>query len=314
MSLKVRPSALLCAICRAGGKPGSENDSLIKALRNNPRTPVTLVCDTESAYRCKMETVVNDFPGSMKRIKRDLDILQMLGLVPGSTRPADELFRRIADKIKTSGNICGPVETKNPVWQGCPYANSGYYGKGLKKWRELIIPERNKNEKEQAKIDSVTKMHNAEKLEIRPHHLLCTICFYGNGLDGPLENDNIYEFVAIMKENNNVPIVLVRGCCMLCAPCENYDPKSGLCVNVPGISLRDDKKDLEVLSILQMNFGDELPARKLYGKIFKKINSTQEVCGFDNTVTAPEWSVCGSCKRKVYEKSWRRFAKDVLNY
>ena len=61
------------------------------------------------------------------------------------------------------------------------------------------------------------------------------------------------------------------------------------------MSLRDQKKDLDVLQLLGLSYGDTLPARCIYALLFKKICSTRQICGYgDGIVRAPEWSICGT--------------------
>lgn len=95
------------------------------------------------------------------------------------------------------------------------------------------------------------------------------------------------------KRDLDVPVKLVRGCCMICEPCRKYDPESGLCRGGLGMNLRDQKKDLEVLQRLGLEYGDVLPARDLYALLCARIHSTTVVCGWgDRVVRAPEWSIC----------------------
>ena len=60
------------------------------------------------------------------------------------------------------------------------------------------------------------------------------------------------------------------------------------------MGLRDQKKDLDVLQNLGLEYGSTMPARQLYNLLFKKIQSTRQICGYnDGTVRGPEWSICG---------------------
>jgi hypothetical protein len=120
-------------------------------------------------------------------------------------------------------------------------------------------------------------------------------CFYGdgNGL-APIAEDNLYEAIDVVRKNPDIPITLVAGCCMICPPCSHHDPASNLCVGANAMGLRDQKKDLDVLQRLGLRFGDSLPARELYARLFRAIGSTREVCGYgDGIVRAWEWTICG---------------------
>ena len=81
---------------------------------------------------------------------------------------------------------------------------------------------------------------------------------------------------------------------MICPPCSHYDPQTSLCIGGVSMSLRDQKKDLDLLYRLDLAYGDELPAREYFGRLYERIASTTEICGNGNGVeTAPEWRVCG---------------------
>jgi len=61
----------------------------------------------------------------------------------------------------------------------------------------------------------------------------------------------------------------------------------------------DQKKDLDVLQKLgleygDLEYGDTLPARKLYELLYERIPSTRDVCGYgDGQERAFEWRICG---------------------
>ena len=99
--------------------------------------------------------------------------------------------------------------------------------------------------------------------------------------------------VDLMRTNPEIPVTLIRGCCMICPPCPDYNPATGLCSGVESMSLRDEKKDLDVLQALGLEYGDTLPARKLLNRLFEEIHSTTQICGFgDGVARSPEWSIC----------------------
>jgi len=71
------------------------------------------------------------------------------------------------------------------------------------------------------------------------------------------------------------------------------------------MSLRDEKKDLAVLQKTGLRYGDILSARTIYRRLFDRIHSTTEICGYgDGLERAPEWSVCGGKDgRTEYKKA-----------
>jgi len=310
-SLSLRPYELMCIVCKIGaGKSGFRNKRLteiLKKIRKQPDMPVTLQCNTDSVYEYQNPgKKSSSCGGQLFNKKHDLDILQRLGLVPGATRPARVLFNRLLQNITTTQDICGYKDNNSKDWKGCDYAFTGNYEKGQAKGSRAIIRLRTTKAMTAAKKRSVRLMRSAKRLLIRPHHLICMTCFFGDHMDKfePIDEDNLYEVIDIMRKNPNIPVTLVRGCCMICPPCPDYDVKNNLCVGSNSMSLRDEKKDLDVLQQLDLQYGNTLPAKELYALLFKKIYSTKQICGYgDGAVRAPEWSVCGSPKGKyVYCK------------
>ena len=70
------------------------------------------------------------------------------------------------------------------------------------------------------------------------------------------------------------------------------------------MSLRDQRKDLDVLQRLNLNYGDTLPARTLYAKLLRRIRSAREICGFQDCIARGEtWTICGTVTQRAYERS-----------
>jgi len=243
--------------------------------------------------------------GALFNEKRDLDILQRMGMVPGDTRPARDLIERMLQSIKTTKNLCGYAgDHATPTWRGCPQALCGAFERGCSKAFANLIPSRPSREKATAKKTTAAAMYRAARLYIRPHHLMCMACFYSRQVFAPIVEDNLYEALDIMRKNPTIPVTLVRGCCMICPPCSAYDAATGLCVGSHGMSLRDQKKDLDVLRRLDLNYGDTLPARTLYVKLFRRIRSAREICEFQDGLACGEtWTACGTAAQKAYERS-----------
>lgn len=310
--LDVRPYQLMCIVCRIG--QGSTDDlgderlsDILAAVREDPIRPIRLRCHSDSVYRYQNPGREADTPeGNLFNEKRDLDILQRLGLVPGDTRPAIDMFERLLKNVPTAVGICGYQTTTSEAWRGCERAAGGDYEKGRVMGMSAVIPPREKADKVRAKKTSVEAIHEAGVLLIRPHHLMCMSCFHGGKAKlAPIVEDNLYEAIDAVQKNPAIPIRLVRGCCMICPPCSHYDPKSKLCIGGRSMALRDQKKDLDVLQKLGLEYGDTLPAKELFALLYERIPSTRLICAWgDGEERAPEWGICGEPEgREPYEKA-----------
>ncbi|MBN1444793.1 MAG: hypothetical protein JW957_01635 [Candidatus Omnitrophica bacterium] len=296
-NLKVRPYQLMCIICKsAGGFDKTAGDRKLKKILNkikkNPDCPVTIVCNVSGNYSYQNPGRENDTSaGRLSNVKRDLDILRLMGLVPGTTMPARALTEKLLNSVMTSSSICtGKKDSK--IWKGCGKAESGNYEKARKKGLDAIIPARPVTERKKAKKISVKKMYDSKILSIRPHHLMCMACFSaGEKADAPIPEDNLYEAIDIVRKNPGIPVRLVEGPCMICSPCKAFLPEKNICTAGYSMSLRDEKKDLDVLYKLDMEYGMILPANELFNKLFSVIKSTKEICGFGDGVNrSEEWT------------------------
>lgn len=288
--LPIRAGDLLCLRCLNGGAPLSnmyELEGLLLKIKADPDLRLRIETDFD-----EVGVPTSNVEGSPIHRKRDLDVLQRLGLVPGSVRTARELFRRVDERIPNLDGIC-LFEGASKAWGQC--SGSSYYSKGA---QGLIVP-RDKAEMEEAKKVSVQEIAAAEELFIRPHHLMCITCFIGGGGREPLAVDNLYEVWVRICQEPEIPITLVEGCCMICPPCHAYDPKRNVCITSCG--LRDRKKDLDVLQRLDLMPGDTLPARQLYSRLFETVPTPQGICDYGDT-TSPEWESCGGSRSGNYEK------------
>jgi hypothetical protein len=299
--LEVRPYQFLCLVCRIGeGATESMGnrrlDAILRVVRENPNVPVTLRANVDSVYRYQNPGRAEDTPeGELFNDKRDLDVIQKLGLVPGETRPALELFHRLFEKIPTVRGLCGFERVTAEAWRGCPRAFSGHYEAGHARGISAVIPRRAPDEKARFKTTSAQEVYETRPLRIRPHHLMCMACFHG-GRDkiAPIAEDNLFEAIDVIQKDPNVPVTLVPGCCMICPPCSKYDPATNLCVGGNGMGLRDQKKDLDVLQRLGLTYDVTLPARELYSRLFQAIHSTRQICGYDDGIVRGwEWTICG---------------------
>ncbi|MFC1525734.1 hypothetical protein ACFL6X_02865 [Candidatus Latescibacterota bacterium] len=298
--LDVRPYQLMCAICSLGCETsqGVAHDNarvLLEAVRGGASLPLRLRCNVDSVHAYQNPGRGDDTSeGELYNEKRDLDILQKLGLVPGDARPARELFLRLLDAIASPQGICGYGEATSRDWSGCPRVSSGDYERGHALGLGAVVPPRDDGAKAAAKERSAPELYDTVPLQIRPHHLMCMACFHGGRADlDPIAEDNLFEAIEAVQKSPNLPITLVRGCCMICPPCSQFDPATQLCVSPHAMGLRDQKKDLDVLQLLGLQYGDTLPARELYGRLFAAVEDTTQVCGYgDGVARSREWSVC----------------------
>jgi len=312
--LEVRPYQLMCVVCRLGEGRGDDLGvprltEILRVVRQDRKTPVTLRVNVDTVYCYQNPGHADDTPeGELFNAKRDLDILRRLGLVPGDTRPAVDMFERLLANVPKAEGICGYGPAASATWRGCPRAASGFYEKGHASGIKAILPPRSKAEKAEFKRRTAAEVYTAKALRIRPHHLLCMSCFYGRSKKlAPIAEDNLFEAIDAIHKNPEVPVTLVPGPCMICPPCSHYEPSTNLCLGGHSMALRDQKKDLDVLQRLGLKYGDTLPARKLYEMVFQRIASTRDICGYvDGKETATEWSICsGAVKDDGYQKARR---------
>jgi len=296
----VRPYQLVRIVSKIGaGRMDDLGDerltAILQAVRQDPTLPLTLRCNVTTAYAYQNPGHAEDTPeGDLFNARRDLRLLQRIGLVPGDTRPAIELFRRLLDNVETAEGILWFDEINSNTWRGEPRENC-HYKEGRALGLEAIIPRRSVEERAHVKETSVQAMYEAETSKIRPHHLMCMSCFYGGREElGPIDEDNLFEAIDIVQKNPEIPIQLICGPCMICPPCDGYDPPSKRCVAGIGMALRDELKDLDVLQRLGLKYDDVLPARELFTRLYERIPSTRVICGHgDGVVRGPEWRVCG---------------------
>ncbi len=227
--LKVRPYQLMCIFCQLergfeNSKIGKKLKKIYEEIKENPIRPILLVCNVKGIYSFQNPgKVYNTDEGELYNKKRDIDIIQRMGLTPGIIMPARFLIEKLLESIESTRGICGYGMVKSKIWKGCKYAESGYYEEARKKGIKLIVAERNIDECKKAKEISLRRMYKARILKIRPHHLLCMACFAGNEKGGNIiQEDNLYEAVDIIKKNLDIPIKLVEGPCMICPPCKSY--------------------------------------------------------------------------------------------
>ena len=319
-SMVVRPYELVHIVC-AIGKGQSEDtgsprlNAILAAARKNPLLPLELRANVDSLYRYQNPgRELDTAEGDLFNDRRDLHILQRLGMVPGDTRPALMLFSRLLDQMENiSDAIAG--QPGSAVWKDDLFATQADYAKGREKGLGAILPLRKEDEKARVKAETAKAVIEADHLYIRPHHTMCMSCFYGRQMEkdgklSPIAEDNLYEAIVAIHENPEIPVTLIQGPCQICPPCHGYDPETNLCVALTSMGLRDQKKDLDWLYRMNMNYGDIIPARDLFKKLYDTIASTTEVCGnCTGVATAREWRICGGPDGEV---GYVRARKDKL--
>lgn len=222
--------------------------------------------------------------------KRDLDVLQRLGLAPGDTRRARYLYELLFKRIETLKGICSH---DTAGWEGCPLAKDGAYERVRAKGWKAVVYCRTDQEREQYRRRSVQCADKDERLFVRPHHLMCLSCWYAGGKNkSPRSNDTIYEIWQRIRREPDVPITLVEGTCMACDCCDGFHPPNGRCVHSCGL-IRDYKKDLDVFQKLGLMPGATMKARQLFALLFQRIPSTRDICAYgDGIERSEEWKIC----------------------
>ncbi len=134
---------------------------------------------------------------------------------------------------------------------------------------------------------------------VRPYQLMCIVCKLGSGLTSDLLDAKL---TGILREVRKNPVIPVTLRCNVDSLYRYQNP--GRSDDSPEGDLFNDKRDLDVLQKLGLEYGATMPARQLYSLLFKKIQSTRQICGYnDGIVRGPEWSICGGPEgNEAYEK------------
>lgn len=139
--LSIRPHHLMCMSCWVGGSGGEgtrSNDTLDEVWRRicrDPEVEVRLVEGNCEACHCcdgfhPGSTRCVHAGGLIRDYKKDLDVFQKLGLMPGATLKARDALRLIYERIPSTRDVCGygtGVATAQE-WSVCggPDGNAGY--------------------------------------------------------------------------------------------------------------------------------------------------------------------------------------------
>ncbi len=319
-ALAVRPYQILCTICRLGESGAPPQDGklgqIAETLRKTPDAPLTVACNAGDVYVYQDPGTKDDTPegGDFNR-KRDLDILQRMNWAPGTTLPARTMVSCVLKKITTVAGLCGYDKITSAAWRGCAKAKSGFYEKGHKLGVDALVPPRTEAEMAAEKQRSMDAVRAAKVVSSRPHILLCAVCQYGGGTRPPYKADNLPELLdLVLHQNPDLPIKLVRQAdWMMCAPCRKRVPGLNACVNVLGSGgLSNEKRDLDMLQVLGLEFGSTMKARELFSLIFEKIPTTQEICRRDNPCPAVWWDSCGESNMKQGDAKYAKGRRELM--
>ena len=324
--LEMRPYQILCLICRLGRQTvvpyyfEEELDEIQQRIARNRDCVLKFRCDVESTFQFQNPGDAYDTPeGKSFNLRRDLSILQRLGLMPGAEIPASDLIRLLIQPefgIPSCRNICGFSRQTAPAWKGCRYADSGNYERGIKLALEKLIFGRSKAERAVCKQHTAAQMYQRELLQISPHHLLCMACFVGKSTAKqyrPIPEDNLYEAIETCRRHPETLIELIAGPCMICPPCNGFYPDSGCCSMGFAMGLRNQEKDLDTLQLLGLDYGAKMPAAQLFKLLFERIKEKNDVCGYQNGVqTHQAWSICPGVGGSDGFENYRQAAENNL--
>jgi len=290
---------LVGLVCRKGGLDcplisAEEADPILERLAADPTVTIRLCSDADCIPHY---TLLSDAdwqaqdPQDVLNRKRDLDVLQKLGLSPGDTRRARWLIELLFERIHTPWKLCA---YDTPGWEGCALATSGAYEKVRAGGSPAMVYFRSDQERAEFRAGNALAIAQGDRIFIRPHHIMCMACWYNGGTASGLRpNDTLAEILQRIQADPEVPITLVEGQCEACDCCDGFHPATGRCVHGGGL-IRDFKKDLDCFQVLGLMPGATLPAREMLELIFDRIGSTTEICGYGTgEVTGTEWRVCG---------------------
>lgn len=297
--ITIRAHQLLSTVCAKSGLtcPLMASDharSVLAKVESDPTVTIRLTSDADESPHRRPVLPDADDPHARLAVfnrKRDLDVLQRLGLAPGDVRRARYLYTLLFQRVETPDGICAH---STPGWSGCDQAKSGGYERVREAGWSALVYHRPEADRAAAREAGIERARTADRLFIRPHHLMCMSCWLGGGDgEGTRGNDTLDEIYRRIKGEPDVPITLVEGCCMACECCDGYHPETTRCVHDCGL-IRDYHKDLELFCRLGLFPGATLPANELLQLIYERVPATTGICGFgDGQATSREWFVCG---------------------
>ncbi len=318
-TIEIRPHHLLCLFCaleQPAAVPAPEAIAqLAEAIRRDPGLPLALTCRSDDSFAFQSPRDSADpAPDAGFRQKQDMEVLFRMDLSPGTVLPARIAVARARKACTSVSGICGYGEATSPAWQGCPLAGTGLYERARETGMDTIFPPRDNPGMERDKASSLEAMRAAAAVRVRPHILLCAVAQYGRGIRPPFKDDNLPELFQLILERPETRIELVGGAdAMMCAPCGARCTARGTCMG-PGFvnsgGLFNELKDLRILQILGLTFGDVLPGCDLYRRIFERMPTTVNTCALERSV--PELSVWWDpCPCGGYEKGRTELMREM---
>jgi hypothetical protein len=306
----VHPHQLLCLYCaleEPDAVPRShEVAELAEAIRRDPGLPLALVCQSDDSFAFQSSADDGeDAQAACFRQKQNMEILFRMDLTPGVVLPARIAVARARKAVTSVSGICGYGDATGPAWEGCSLAGTGLYERSRETMLEKIFTARDACDMTADKESSLAAMLADGPIRIRPHILLCAVAQYGRGIRPPFDEDNLPELLQLILKHPEAEIEMIGGAdAMMCAPCPCRCPEREICIG-PGFvhsgGLFNELKDLRILQILGLAYGDTLPAKELYTRIFTRIPTTVGSCAIEQTV--PELSVWWDpCPCGGYEK------------
>ncbi len=301
-AIRMPARQLMGLVCVMGGARcpliGKQKaDAVLRRIRRDPTAAIRLESKADEVPL--YSTVGPRYyaglkPTDLLNNKRDLDVLQRLGLCPGDTRRARYLYELLFQRIETPRNICA-FDTSG--WEGCALAGSGAYESVRARGWKAVVYCRSDKERADFRRRSAERIDKGGRIYIRPHHLMCLSCWYAGGKgQTPRSNDTLFEILQRVRREPDVPVTLVEGCCSACECCDGFHPANGRCVHAGGL-IRDYKKDLDCFQKLGLMPGATLPARQMFTLLFERIPSTKVICGYgDGVVRSEEWRICGGAE------------------
>jgi hypothetical protein len=150
----IRPHILMCSVCQYGGglRPPYAADNLPELLElvlgERPGLPITMargadwmMCAPCPARAPDLNACVNVAgSGGLSNEKRDLDLLQRLGLTYGSTMAARDLYLLLLERVPTTREVCRRDNPRRSVWwDACGERNDAGGNEDYLKGRGMLL-------------------------------------------------------------------------------------------------------------------------------------------------------------------------------
>ena len=209
--LVVRGHHLMCAVCARGGckdLPSGKRavNKLLKVMWEYPYISLKVMADIDVCRAHFLRVYEKRGTGALPKNfqkrnddyvwrRRDLEVCRVLGIVPNTEIPAFFAYTILLARQRSPEGICRTDAKKSKAWPECPQARKGYYekiagarkyglaeqtrygekmdGKGI--WA-MIRPRTREDMKDAKKKSAAYIMEKADRLYMRPMHVLCLFC------------------------------------------------------------------------------------------------------------------------------------------